>query len=141
MTADSLVREYVAALLANNVETAADATGKMVDYVVSRAAAGDAAASNNERESWIDANVSGNPVLVQAMKNIALDHDTSPVVSERQGLTDEQYVNAARSAGLLAELCIFSEYDPDVGRVPGHWKPRFMDFANTLLAARTGSDA
>lgn len=81
--------------------------------------------------------------LQWCLEQIDATMPASPVASnnEREGLTDAQYVNAAQSAGLLAELCIFSEYDPDVGRVPGHWKPRFMHFANILLAARTGEGA
>jgi hypothetical protein len=48
-------------------------------------------------------------------------------------LTPEQYVEAARSAGLLPELCVLAEYDPDVGRADEHWQPRYMAFARALL--------
>ena len=34
------------------------------------------AASNTDREAWIDRNVIGSPALIQAMKNIARDHET-----------------------------------------------------------------
>lgn len=47
--------------------------------------------------------------------------------------SDEQYVAAAREADLLAETCRWVEYDPDVGVVPGYWKPRFPSFAHALL--------
>jgi hypothetical protein len=48
-------------------------------------------------------------------------------------ITESQYVEAARSAGLLAELCILVDYDPDVGSVNEHWEPRYMQFARELL--------
>lgn len=48
-------------------------------------------------------------------------------------LTAEQYVEAARSAGLLAELCVLVDYDPDVGKVEEHWEPKYMHFARALF--------
>jgi hypothetical protein len=50
-------------------------------------------------------------------------------------ITDEQYIEAARKTDCLAELCRFSEYDPDVGRVPEHWLPKYMPFVDALQAA------
>jgi len=43
------------------------------------------AASNAERHSWIDENVTGNPVLIQAMKNIATDHQAAPLEGTGNG--------------------------------------------------------
>lgn len=48
-------------------------------------------------------------------------------------LTPEQYVEAARSAGLLPELCVLVDYDPDVGSVEEHWEPKYMHFVRELL--------
>lgn len=42
-------------------------------------------------------------------------------------LTDleKTIVQFARDSDLLAELCEFVEYDPEIGRVPGYWQPRY----------------
>lgn len=37
---------------------------------------------------------------------------------------EHRIVEIARGHGSLAELCEFVEYDPDVGRVPEHFRPR-----------------
>jgi hypothetical protein len=57
------------------------------------------------------------------------------VPAEESVSLETRYIQAARKVGCLAELCSFSEYDPDVGRVPEHWKPRFMSFARALVGS------
>ena len=46
--------------------------------------------------------------------------------------TDDAHANlearaiaAAAAEDVLAEVCDFVEYDPSIGRVPGHWRVKF----------------
>jgi hypothetical protein len=41
---------------------------------------------------------------------------------------EAQYVKLAEADGRLGDLCSLNEYDPDKGRVPEHWQPRFRQF-------------
>lgn len=51
---------------------------------------------------------------------------------------NDDIVRIAREMGALAELCHFVEYDPKVGRVPGHFEPRWevAELVRRLLAER-----
>lgn len=37
---------------------------------------------------------------------------------------ERRVVAIAEELGMVAELCYFVEYDPDIGRVPEHFRPR-----------------
>jgi hypothetical protein len=47
---------------------------------------------------------------------------------------EARIIQIARDHNALGDICEFIEYDPDVGRVPGHWRVRWpvLLVANTL---------
>jgi hypothetical protein len=45
---------------------------------------------------------------------------------------EQRIIDIARKLGALPDLCRYVDYDPDVGRVPAHWRARWA----TLEMAR-----
>lgn len=56
---------------------------------------------------------------------------------------EELIVNYAHEAGLLAELCVLADYDPDVGRVPEHWIPKrgVVSLANYIVGRKLATSS
>lgn len=54
---------------------------------------------------------------------------------------NDDIVRIAREMGALAELCHFVEYDPKIGRVPGHFEPKWevAELVRRLLAEHTAA--
>jgi hypothetical protein len=49
---------------------------------------------------------------------------------------EAQIIEFARKNDMLAEVCHFVDYDPDVGRVPEHWRVRYQVMAIARALAR-----